>query len=332
MIVGRHLLRAQNTFLMRLLVKPLPSALNAMSVIHSFVIGEKLKCTHVLSGTFVQLGSGTKGRKRSIRTEKSMWWADVIAKSRRFVALGELHLSQLFSMRIAGFEPFTLLDYPGKLACVVFTPGCVLRCPYCHNPELIIPQKNSQQLFFDNREEAFFAFLRKRKGKLDGVCITGGEPTIHRDIVTFIRRIKTMGFLVKLDTNGAFPEIVKTIMKTKLVDYWAMDIKHAPDKYGLATGNAIAVKNFIQSVEIIMDKAPQYEFRTTAVAGIHEETDFMDIAAWIAGAQSYYLQAFRDGKVFDPSVSSMVAKESILDLDHIQSLVKNLIPNTFVRR
>jgi len=239
-------------------------------------------------------------------------------------------------MHIAGFEKFTLLDYPGKMASVVFTPGCVFRCPYCHNPELVKPfDKQSQKLFKENKEKEFFVFLEKRKEKLDGVCITGGEPTLQKDLSTFIKKVKQMGFLVKLDTNGLFPAIVERIMDEGNVDYWAMDIKHTPDKYHVAAGKKIPIESIKKSVELLMSRAPkdnfQYEFRTTVVPGIHQEEDFFEIAQWIKGAKRYYLQEFRDIKLLDNSLRDQVKKYSI-DLEKIKCMIEKNFDRMEIRR
>lgn len=235
-------------------------------------------------------------------------------------------------MNIAGYEKFTLLDYPGKMVSVVFTLGCVFRCPFCHNPELIEPKdEESKKLFLENKEDEFFEFLEKRKGKLDGVCITGGEPTLQKDLLSCIRRIKDMGFLVKLDTNGLFPDRVEEIMKSDLVDYWAIDIKHTKEKYHLATGKKIPVENIEQSVSLLMSDAKDYEFRTTVVPGIHTEKDFLEIADWIDGANAYYLQEFREGKILDPSIVKTIRKHTV-DLDAIVKSIGHRFGKMEVRR
>lgn len=235
-------------------------------------------------------------------------------------------------MHISGYEKFTLLDYPGKMVAVVFTPGCVFRCPYCHNPELIEPRDaESKELFLKNREEEFFAFLEKRKGKLDGVCITGGEPTLHKDLVPFIARVKEMGFLVKLDTNGLFPHIVEMILASGLVDYWAMDIKHTKEKYALATGKAINIDSIKKSVELLMTRAKDYEFRTTVVPGIHTEEDFEAIGRWISGARAYYIQAFREGKMLDPTLIDR-ARLATIDLEKVKTIMEKYVSHVEIRR
>jgi len=235
-------------------------------------------------------------------------------------------------MHIAGFEKLTLLDYPGKLAAVVFTPGCVFRCPFCHNPELIEPMDAvSRNLFLENREEEFFAFLDRRKGKLDGVCITGGEPTLQKDLIQCVQRIKNMGFLVKLDTNGLFPEIVSNIMRLGIVDYWAMDIKHAPEKYHVASGKKVSLDAIRKSVSLIMESGVEYEFRTTVVPGIHVEEDFLEIARWIRGARAYYLQEFRDVKLYDAALKDTVRGKNV-DLEKIKKTIASFFDFVAVRR
>ncbi|MDD5083534.1 MAG: anaerobic ribonucleoside-triphosphate reductase activating protein [Candidatus Moranbacteria bacterium] len=234
-------------------------------------------------------------------------------------------------MRIAGFEPLTLIDYPDILATVVFTPGCALRCPYCHNPELISTVPGSRSEFFTvNREDEFFAFLEKRRGLLDGVVITGGEPTLHPNLLDFIRRVKAMGFLVKLDTNGIFPDKVTEILATGLVDHWAMDIKHSPKKYPLASGVPIPIERFQQSARLLMKSGASYEFRTTVVPGIHEPEDFIAIGKWIAGATNYYLQAFRSIKIADESLRNRI-KGKTIDLKVIRNSLLPYLPSVGIR-
>lgn len=235
-------------------------------------------------------------------------------------------------MYLAGYQPLTLLDYPGKLAATVFTLGCVLRCPFCHNPELIEPSKEYLAQTGGEKTGEFLKFLEKRKGTLDGVCITGGEPTLHGDLLDFIRKIKVLGFLVKLDTNGAFPDVVRRIAETKLVDFWAMDIKHAPEKYPLASGNAdIDIARFKESVRIIMESGADYEFRTTVVPGIHREEDFGEIGKWIRGARRFALQEFRDIKLYDPTLAESARKKSV-NLDIARSELLPFVEHVEIRR
>lgn len=195
-------------------------------------------------------------------------------------------------MQIAGIQKTTLVDYPGKVAATIFTRGCSFRCPFCHNPELVIPEKFNPII----SEEEILSFLATRKGKLQAVCITGGEPTIHNDIHSFIHKIKELGFLVKLDSNGWNPEVLEEAIKSGEVDYIAMDIKAAPEKYSLAAGTSINIDNIKKSIKLIMDSGIDYEFRTTVCHPIHEVDDFEEIGKLIAGAKRYYIQNFVESK------------------------------------
>ncbi len=191
-------------------------------------------------------------------------------------------------MRIAGLQKLTLLDFPGHMACIVFTHGCNFRCPFCHNAALVVEDDGAE---YD--EETFFAFLEKRKGVLDGVVITGGEPLMAEGIEDFIRRIKSMGLKVKLDTNGSFPGRLSALLKDNLLDYIAMDIKALPEKYETAVGVPVKVENVLKSVELIKNCSVPHEFRTTVVKGLHTEEDIVGIAATLSG-EPYFLQGFVD--------------------------------------
>ena len=193
-------------------------------------------------------------------------------------------------MRIHGLQKMTLLDFPGHVACTVFLGGCDLRCPYCHNYELATGQAPAVM-----EEEELFAFLAKRKGLLDGVAITGGEPCLHRNLPEFIAKIREMGYPVKLDTNGTHPERLEKMIREGLVQYVAMDIKNSPERYaetaGLADFNLTPVR---ESAALLMEGRTDYEFRTTAVAELHDDASFEGIGRWIRGAKRYYLQRFTD--------------------------------------
>jgi pyruvate formate lyase activating enzyme len=194
-------------------------------------------------------------------------------------------------MNIQGLQKLTLLDYPGKLACTIFTAGCNLRCPFCHNASIVLG--NSQELEWSRVME----FLRKRVKVLDGVCISGGEPTLQRDLEARIGEIKELGFLVKLDTNGTRPKVLKHLVQSEFVDYVAMDIKNSFAKYGSTVG----ISNFDigpiqESVEFLLSRPVDYEFRTTVVKEFHEKDDFVSIGTWLQGAERYYLQAFVDSE------------------------------------
>jgi pyruvate formate lyase activating enzyme len=229
---------------------------------------------------------------------------------------------------LGGFQKFTMVDYPGKLAATVFTVGCSFRCPFCHNPELV---SNIQYPTSDTAENDFFEFLKVRKGKLEAVCITGGEPTIQVDIIPFIEKIKAMGFLVKLDSNGTRPDVLKKIIDKKIVDYIAMDIKNAPEKYSETTGVTADIERVKLSVDLIKNSGIEYEFRTTVVPGLHEEKDFEKIAVWIDGAKKYYLQEYRDFKILDPNLKKKTQGKT-LDLEKIKNKIQKHFGKMEIRK
>ena len=237
-------------------------------------------------------------------------------------------------MQIAGIQKFTMLDYPGMIAATVFTRGCSFRCPFCHNPELVQPD-HFNPLYSD---EEIFEFFEKRKKQIQGVCITGGEPTLQADIIEFIKKLKDLGYKVKLDSNGWSPEILEKIIKEGIVNYIAMDIKASPDKYRLASGchsgldpesrnNAVIsthseptagwteegeksqhegedvmLENIKKSIKLIMKSGIDYEFRTTVVHPIHEIADFEEIGKLIKGAKRYFIQNFVPSKHNDETI------------------------------
>lgn len=193
-------------------------------------------------------------------------------------------------MKIKGLQKLTLLDYPEKMACTVFLAGCNFRCPFCHNASLVT---NIDGDYIS--EEEFFSFLNKRKGILNGVCITGGEPTLYPDLEDFIRRIKEMGYLVKLDTNGYNPDILIDLVNKGLIDYVAMDIKNSKEKYAVTAGlPSLDITRIEKSVQFLLSGAIPYEFRTTVVKELHNEEDMKSISHWIANADRYFLQSFQD--------------------------------------
>ena len=193
-------------------------------------------------------------------------------------------------LKIYGLQKMTLLDYPGHVACTVFLNACNFRCPYCHNFELVTgdapPVMSTEELF---------AFLDKRRGLLDGVAITGGEPCLHPELPELVRGIRAHGFKVKLDTNGCYPDMLRRLLEEGLVDYVAMDIKNCPERYAETVGlREIDLGLVRESVSLLMNSGIDYEFRTTVVDELHRETDFALIGQWIQGAKRYYLQAFTD--------------------------------------
>lgn len=193
-------------------------------------------------------------------------------------------------MLISGLQKLTLLDYPGRVACTVFTGGCNFRCPFCHNAPLVLPER----LVRDSSEEAVLAFLNKRRGVLDGVAVTGGEPLLHKDIGAFLEKVKALGFAVKLDTNGSFPDRLRALVRAGLVDRVAMDVKNSPALYEKTAGAAVDMAAIACSRDFLLSGAVDYEFRTTVVKGLHTKESLMDAARWIRGAKEYYLQQFKD--------------------------------------
>ena len=194
-------------------------------------------------------------------------------------------------MRISGFQKLTALDYPGKIACTLFTPNCNLRCGFCHNAALVTAGEMPEEI----DHEEILSYLRKRAGILDGVVLTGGEPLLHHGVAEFLRKVKELGYLVKLDTNGCFPEKLEELLSEGLVDYIAMDIKNSPEKYALTCGvERVDMEAIKSSIAIIKSLAPDYEFRTTAVDCLHTEDDFYAMGEMIKGAKHWYIQKFVD--------------------------------------
>lgn len=199
-------------------------------------------------------------------------------------------------MRFGGFEKCTLIDYPGKVACMVYTIGCPFRCPYCHNPELV---DETCSTFFE--EGDVLSFLSTRKGMLDGIVITGGEPSIHgQELISFMKEVKKLGFLVKLDSNGVDPDFLQEVIAKNLVDYIAMDIKAPLMKYSQVVGRPVAIEKIRKSIALIMSGPIAYEFRTTIVKSMITVEDLKQIGQEIRGAQIYYLQKFIPSKILNP--------------------------------
>ena len=194
-------------------------------------------------------------------------------------------------MNILGFQKMTLLDFPGKVACTIFLGGCNFRCPFCHNASLVTHIDDSKSI----PENEVLDFLKKRIGLIDGVCITGGEPLINNDIDSFIKKIKDMGYLVKLDTNGSFPDKLISLVENGLIDYVAMDIKNSKEKYSVtADCKNFKIGDIEKSVEFLLSGKVDYEFRTTVVKQLHTLDDISQIGQWIKGAKRYFLQNFVD--------------------------------------
>jgi len=201
-------------------------------------------------------------------------------------------------MKIGGLQKLTLIDFPSRVACTVFLSGCNFRCPFCYSPELVLPEqiKNNPGI----SERNFFNFLKERKNLLEGVTICGGEPSCDKKLPDLIKKIKKMGFQVKLDTNGSNPEMLAKLIGKKLVDYVAMDVKAPPGAYEKATGVKTDLDKIKKSIDIIKNSDVDYEFRSTIVPGIHTRDDIIEMAKWISGAKRYYLQSFLPEKTIDP--------------------------------
>ncbi len=228
-------------------------------------------------------------------------------------------------MRIQGLQKLTLLDFPERVACTVFTAGCNFRCPFCHNASLVVNIPSEGEI----TEEEFFAFLEKRKGILEGVCVTGGEPLLQPDIDKFIARIKEIGYPVKIDTNGSFPEKLKDLVSRNLIDYVAMDIKNAIDEYTITAGTDERCLDVIrESVSYLKSNKIPFEFRTTVVKHFHTEEGFEKIGQWIAGAEKYYLQKFKDsGDLINGHVQGCSDEE----MEKFLRIVKKYVPNARIR-
>lgn len=223
-----------------------------------------------------------------------------------------------------GLQKLTLLDYPGLVACTVFSCGCNFRCPFCHNGSLVTSDDSKLQ-----PAEEVLSFLKKRAGLLDGVCFTGGEPLLHAEILDFAAQAKSLGYKVKLDTNGSFPDRLGQALESQVVDYVAMDIKNSPAKYAATTGNAAALELAERSVELLRNSKIEYEFRTTVTGNLHGSSDFAAIGKWISGAPRYFLQPYLESEdVLEKSPDHAVSSGQ---LDACLAAVKPYVPNAAIR-
>ena len=229
-------------------------------------------------------------------------------------------------MLVSGLQKLTLLDYPGKVACTVFTGGCNFRCPFCHNSSLVLPE----QIAHDSSVDEVLRFLKKRVGVLDGVAVTGGEPLIHADMADFLREVKAMGFMVKLDSNGSFPDRLIALVQAGLVDRVAMDIKNSPALYAKTAGlEKLDMEAITRSKDFLLEGTVDYEFRTTVVKGLHTAESLMEAARFIEGAKEYYLQQYKDS-------GAVLAAEGLgaFDADEMHALadaVRPIVPTVEVR-
>ena len=228
-------------------------------------------------------------------------------------------------MQISGFQKMTLLDFPGRVACTVFTAGCNMRCPFCHNAALVTHIDNSVSF----SEEEILDYLKKRKGLLDGVCITGGEPLLQAGIEDFIAKVKAIGYAVKLDTNGTFPEKLISLVDKGLVDYVAMDIKNGKEKYATTAGiSSLDIGAVEQSVAFLLEGKVDFEFRTTIVKELHTVDDIAAIGEWIKGAPRYFLQNFVDSGDLICSDMSATSRD---ELCKMQQKAQEFVLNTEIR-
>ncbi len=232
-------------------------------------------------------------------------------------------------MKIGGLQKTSAIDYPGQLTAILFTQGCNLKCPYCHNPELISLKSDSPE--FD--KEKFFSFLEKRKNILDAVTITGGEPTLQKDLISFIKKIKDMNYLIKLDSNGLKPKILSRLINHNLLDYLAVDIKLPAELYGKldAQMDLDKIKNNLQETIEIIEKAKlDYEFRTTVVPGLHSKSSFERTVKQIKGCQKFYIQNFRPHKTLNKSFENK-RRFTARELNEFKEIAKKYVKNVYIR-
>lgn len=233
-------------------------------------------------------------------------------------------------MNLHGITKLTLLDVPKHIACTAFTGGCNFRCPYCQNAPLVLFSNQCESI----PEEEFFAFLSSRKGKLEGVCVTGGEPTLQKDLLSFLQKIKEQGFYVKLDTNGYAPEILEKALCEQLVDMVAMDIKNSRSRYGETVGlspDSFDLRRIEDSVSLLKQSKITHEFRTTVVKEFHDETSFLEIGEWLKGDSHYYLQSFVASDNLICGQKELFHAYSKEELSHFCSLLTDYLPNTTLR-
>ncbi len=229
-------------------------------------------------------------------------------------------------MQIAAFQKLTLLDFPGTVACILFTSGCNFRCPFCHNAGLVLPDEETPRM----DENEILEYLSKRQGILEGVNITGGEPMLHNDLPDLLQKIKALGYKVKVDTNGTRPEMLKHLVENGLVDYIAMDIKNTPEAYPETIGlPKVDLEAIETSKNFLMEGKIPYEFRTTVVKGLHDEDKLIQIAKWIAGASAYFLQSYTDsGHVLAPDGLSAFSED---EMRAFGEAIKAYVPSVVIR-
>lgn len=228
-------------------------------------------------------------------------------------------------MHFCGMNKTTLLDYPGHVAATLFTGGCNMRCPFCQNSGLVLAPQDQPEI----TEQEALDFLRRRQGILEGVCITGGEPTLQPELEAFIWKVREIGYLVKLDTNGYRPQLLGHLLEQELLDYVAMDIKASRERYGVACGLPdVELRRIEESVELLKASSIPYEFRTTVVRGIHSPEEFDAIGRWLQGCRAYYLQSFRDSdQVMQPGFAAFEDAQ----LEEMRERAARYVPRTQLR-
>lgn len=228
-------------------------------------------------------------------------------------------------MQIHGFQKMTMLDYPGKVACTLFTAGCNFRCPFCHNALLVTEIDGAATCDFGE----ILSYLKKRRGVLDGVAVTGGEPLMNRDVPELLKQLKDIGYAIKLDTNGSYPALLREIVSAGLVDYVAMDVKNSKEKYALTVGlPKLDLAPIEESVDFLLSGAVDFEFRTTVVKEFHTEADIAAIADWIEGAPRYFLQNFKES---DHMIGSGLHAHDENTLNRMRAAAAKKIPTVALR-
>lgn len=227
----------------------------------------------------------------------------------------------------AGLEKFSLIDFPGHLSAVGFTYGCNMRCPYCHNPELVTEKLETSRI---TSASDVLKFLESRIDKLDGFVVTGGEPTMHTGLVEFLTSVKDMGFKTKIDTNGSNPVVIQELLDSELVDYWAVDVKYGNELYKQGFNGGVKIADISRSLALIKLGAKDYEFRTTVTRGIHDEKAMLEIGELISGAKRYFIQNFVAGKTIDPTLDKS-SSFTIQELKGFKKLMKNFAGEIEIR-
>lgn len=229
-------------------------------------------------------------------------------------------------MKLGGLQETSLLDYPGKISAIVWTVGCNFRCPFCYNQNMVYGETETIPI------DHIFSFLDKRVGKLDALSITGGEPLLHEDITDFLKKVKQRGFLVKVDTNGTYPDRLSQLLEENLIDYVSMDVKAPVEKYDTLAGVHVDLDLIDSSIKLIMDKALDYEFKTTMIPGLLEKSDAVKIASWIKGAKRYCLQQFKiDVPVINQSILSCSKQFTKQDFVDMKKQVSPLVDSCLLR-